>query len=220
MPTLRFGRALFYAGCAALLVAVFYVARIFFSPSDLKSAAASMVRAISKGDERGLWQAASGPERACSELDPGRLKRAWEILVQPRVSRSKLVREEAPRAGWNPTQASGRTWFTDPSGNLWSIVVVANQAEDGAKTQVVFTMLVVASGVDEKGNALPGSTAQSLLDGVRKFRFQLESIGIKKILLAPRNCVSWDDLEARLVKSIELEHERKLSGQEPNPKSK
>lgn len=217
----RSSKWLLISGCFVMVGAVLLILWIIARPNALQRAAMQMVTAMKDGDAGTLLDAMSGQETACSNLDEPKLRRAWEIMVKPRVERSEFLRNEFPGQGANPTQSSAGIWFKDPAGEPWMLVLIANQAEDGIKTPVLFSMLVIGSGADDRGNTLMAETDESFLAGIRKYRPQLETLGIEKVMLTPRRCLSWDELEAKLLTSIEIrEARRQQKGPESQPPTK
>ncbi len=204
-PWIRRGGFLF------LLIAVLLSGWYLLRPNPLRAAAVEFANAIRHGDGDALLQATSPQERQCSGLDAAKLRSAWEILVGPRVGSSRFLRSEQAKQTSNELQATAAIWFADRDGNPWSIVAIANQADWGPATTILYPMLSIASRFDSEGKALKGITTESALAGIRRYRPQLEAIGIQRILLSPRRCMTWDELEGMLVRSIELERQQQTT---------
>lgn len=182
-----------------LVTAIFLLTR----PNPLRRAADSMVGALRNGDGQLLIRGTIEEERTCSNLTEDRLHQAWEILLKPYIASSKFVRVESAKQVSNDYQATGSIWFTDSAGNPWRMNFIANQSNGEAKGTVLFHMFATASLFDEKGHAATSLTSEHLLRGLRKYRAQLQGIGIERIMLNPGTCLAWQDLEQLLLNKIE-----------------
>ena len=174
------------------------VAWFVFRPDPLRRAAREMVNALRDGDGARLFDATVPEERTCSNLDAPRIRRAWEILIEPHLKSSRYVRSDPAKLLSNEVQADDAIWYADKEGNPWSLTMIANQSEDGPKTALLFHMLGIASLFDSQDRNIGVATVTTTLAGVRKYRSQLTELGIKRIMLSPRQCVTWDQLEAFL----------------------
>ena len=170
----------------------------WLKPNRLVSDASSMMQALTKGDGEQLLRYAGRQEIACSDLTPDRLNKAWTILIKPLLDKSKLVKRDPIDNEVSPTQAVAEHRYVTDKGDPWSLTIIANQSDSGAKSIIVGTMLNTASIFDENGNANASITSELALRGVHRFRSRLEAIGIHRIALGPSRCVTWDELEEAL----------------------
>lgn len=182
-----------------LVTAIFFLIR----PNPLRRAADSMVGALRNGDGQLLIRGTIEEERTCSNLTEDRLHQAWEILLKPYIASSKFVRVESAKQVSNDYQATASIWFTDSAGNPWRMNFIANQSNGEAKGTVLFHMFATASLFDESGHAATSLTSELLLRSLRRYRAQLQGIGIERILLNPDTCLDWKQLEELLLSRIE-----------------
>lgn len=153
---------------------------------------------MQSGNPDALLDATSRFELGCSNLDRTKLARVWQLLIQPIISRSRMVGEAPAQLSSNQVQASASTRHVDGAGSPWALTITANQTDDGPKTLMVYPMLALASMFDAGGNTAGELTSELALRGVRRHRRSLENLGIHKVLLRPGVCITWDQLESKL----------------------
>jgi hypothetical protein len=165
------------------------------------------------GDSRSLISAASREECACSDIDSDKLKAAWDVLLRDQIAKLKVSPARQPRMTRNSLQAVAEIPFVDRSLNPASFAIVVNRTQEGMKTPVLYTMLASASMFDRQGNASGSLNVAQSLDGIRRYRAALERIGIKRVFLAPRKCISWDQMTNMLTASIEVDRSQHYSNE-------
>lgn len=200
MKDSRRPKSIFILGIVFGVASLSIVAWFVFGSNRLKASARAMVNAMRDGNGQELYNAASAREISCSGLTAENLEKAWHILIEPRIKSSKFVRAEAPEQTSNEYQATSSIWYTDKFGNPWRLVMIANRTEDGPKTTVLFHLLSLASLFDEKEEVSTGQTIETELRGIKRYRIELENIGIRKVMLNPQVCLSWSEYEALLLK--------------------
>ena len=207
-PTGR--RPLFWGGVGFLLLSSIYVAWRVFGPNPLVAEAAKFAVGLRYGDADQLIRATIGEERECSNLNRESIRQAWDILIRPQILDSKYVGPLRSTLASNRVQATAGFRFLDRKGNPWAISSIANQAGGEPKMTVLYTMLATASRFDDNGLASePNLTTTLSLNGLRRYRPKLDAIGIHRVMLSPGRCVSWDELDGILSKSIQLEEKFK-----------
>lgn len=188
-------------GVVFAVLSVAYVAWLLLRPNELKASASSIVSAMRSGDIDRLYEAMSIEEKQCSNLTPEKLREAWQYLVAPRIRSSKFVREEPALQTANDFQATAGVWYTDSKGTPWRIVMIANKAEGGPKTTVLFHMLLINWQFAPNGTIdTAHPSGERYLRGISAVRSKMESMGIHRVMLNPDSCISWGDLEALLLR--------------------
>lgn len=190
------GKAFRIAGIAFLIGAMIYGLWLYFRPNPLIGAAKGMRHALVSGDGQALYDYATALEKDCTRLTPDKLRKAWEILIGPRLARSKHLRDEPVNVASNLVQAVGSSIYRDDDGNTWQIAVIAEQTEEGPKSTPLIFMLLCSDITLADIKAGQSKTAAR----VAKYRAALEAIGIQRILLNPSSCLTWDQLEAKLCR--------------------
>jgi len=196
MKKFKFGGYLF------LIIALVVALYLWLRPTRLVSDASTMVEALKNGDGDRLLEFTSANERDCSGLTADRIHQAWKILIEPLLARSQFVGKDRIDVDSNDTQAVGTYRFVTDGGDPWSLNIIANQAAGGTKTTILYPMITTQSMFDDDGHANPTLTSELALRGVQRVRPKLEAIGIRAIALGPRRCLSWDELEAKLMQGI------------------
>ena len=191
-------------GSVFLLLSLLLVLWSIFRPNPLPGAAVRMADSMRLGDGDALFDCTIADERMCSDLTPAKVRRAWEILLKPHLESSRFLRAEPTLLSSNQVQATAGFQYLDKSGNPWRLLMIANQADGGPKTQVIYKMLSLASVFDDKGQAQTSLTADLALKGFRRYRAPLESIGIHGMMLRVGSCYSMDDLERILSKGAKV----------------
>ncbi len=170
----------------------------FLRPNPLIGEARGMVISLRDGDGNALFDASLQDEQKCSDLSPAKLHRIWEILIEPNLKRSKLAGEDPIKLESNQTQAVGQFRYVTNEGDPWTLSMIANASAEGAKSDVVYSMLATASLFDDDGHANPNLTSNMSLAGLQRYRRALETAGIHSLMLSPGSCVSFDELEKKL----------------------
>lgn len=156
-----------------------------------------MNHAMLTGDGKVLMEGAIPEETGCSQLSSEKAHKLWELLVRPYIESSRLVGEDPAIISSNRVQATAGYRFVDRTRTPWGISIVANQAEGGPKTNVLAQMFFVAAQFDESKRVVP-LTDQGALITLRKFRPQLEKLGVPGMMLYPGRCLDWDALDTLL----------------------
>src|SRR5579872_1131858 len=157
-------------GLVVFVLALAYVGYRFLRPNPLTQGAAGMLDAMRSGDGNHLLNYTIAEERTCSGLDGPKLRKAWEILIQPIITSSTYAGTDKPKLEGNQTQAAAAAKYLDKQGNPWKLTVIANQAEEGPKMEIIYLMLATASLFDETGNANATLTPDLALKGIHRYR--------------------------------------------------
>jgi hypothetical protein len=185
-------------GIAFFVVCIGVVVWVLTRPNPLVSGARNMAIAMRDGDAETMYSFTIPDERACSDLTQEKIRKVWQILIQPLVSSSRLVGEGKATLESNKTQGTAIFHFLDKSNNPWDLDAISNQTDDGPKESIIYWMLATASLFDDDGQAQSTLTTSLALKGVHRYRAKLEAVGITRLMLAPGRCVTWDQLEALL----------------------
>jgi hypothetical protein len=191
-------RKLKLAGYIFLVAAAIACMYYWLRPNRLASDASSMAEAVRIGDGTALLNFAGKNEIECSELTPERIHNAWKILIEPLIGRSKPLGQDKIEPEPGDTQAVATYRFKTDGGDPWAIDMIANQSDDGSKAIILYPMICAQSMFDDSGHANPTLTSELALKGVRRVRERLEAIGIHRIALGPRRCLTWNELETSL----------------------
>lgn len=191
-----------WIGLGFLLACLLILAWVLTRQNPLVAASRDLADALLKGNPQSLSKFMSPLERDCSNLTEERLALAWQLLLSERIRRSELVRLDPPTMSGNDTQATAGYWLKDANQLPWSIMVVANQTDNGPKTPLLWTMLVTESQFNEHGSSTETTTVLGLLHAVRRHRRALSEIGIEKVMMNPRTCLTWDQLESFLAQRL------------------
>lgn len=193
------------AGLGLVMVGV-WTTWYLLRPDPLPAAAVDIADAYSNGDARVMLHFASKQECDCSALTEKNVRDAWEVLLRPIVSKSQRLRQEPGKKSSNLVQATNAIWFNDSKGSPWSLGAIANQTDDGPKATLIFPMLSLASMFGEDQTILsPANTVGNHLAALRKYKGQLRAAGIEKVLLNPKRCMTWDELEEHWVQALKRE---------------
>src|SRR5579862_4729352 len=163
-----------WAGLGFFAIAILY-AGLLLRGNPLPVAAVRIATAMRDGDGPVLYDFAIQDERSCSELTPDKIRKAWEILIGPLLAQSRPMGADGGKLAGNQTQATASYSYLDREGNPWKLVVIANQTDDGAKDQIIYTMLATASLFDDAGHAQATLTSDLSLKGLHRFRAPLEA---------------------------------------------
>lgn len=182
-------------------------------PSDLPARAGEFAKAVVEGDTDQLYEFLSSSEISCSSLNRENFKKAYQILIGDKFAKLKSRTYIPGTPSSNKTQATAGARLVGDEGDSIQMAVVVNQAEGGVQTTVMVFLILNAALFDDKGRLRTTKDASHDLETIRKYRSQLESIGISKVMLNPRRCVTWDELEGIYARTIDRSAQEPSAGQ-------
>lgn len=190
-------------GIVFLAASMLFAAWYFTRPNPLRAAASRMTQAMQVGDIKTLIDSMSAEERDCSDLNEEKVRRLWQLLIKPRVSTSTFLRMGPAEQEANDHQATATAYFVDASGDAWVITMIANHTSENPKTTLLFQMLTIATKFDADGRKILNNSTEKQLDQIRRLRPEIEALGVRRVMLSPGSCLSWDELEERYERSTQ-----------------
>ncbi|ODU53973.1 MAG: hypothetical protein BGO01_09170 [Armatimonadetes bacterium 55-13] len=173
-------------------------------PHELVSAARDLTGAMRDGDAARLMRYADPIEISASDLTEEKIRRLWEVLVKPHLDSSRPLNTSSAQLESNGFQASAALGYADHTGKPWKLATYVTRADGKPRTPLVYSMLSMSSCFDEN-ERISSLTNESSLVGLHKYRAQLDSIGIRRIMLNPQRVVTLDELDTIFQRHLRSE---------------